>query len=48
VVDLSSPEVVLVVDVLPVGQRPVCALSLVSADCVSLKPKLVLKLLGSG
>lgn len=46
VVDLKQPEVVVMVEVLPIGRRSLCGLSIVSADCVSLKPKLVMKLVG--
>lgn len=47
VVDLKSPAWVLNVDVLPVGGRSICALCLVSADCVTIRPKLTMKQIGS-
>ncbi|BDA43021.1 hypothetical protein COCOBI_04-0290 [Coccomyxa sp. Obi] len=47
VVDLKSPDWVLNVDVLPVGGRSICALCLVSADCVTIRPKLTMKQIGS-
>lgn len=47
VVDLRKPALVLNVDLLPVGGRSICALSIVTADCVSLRPKLAMKQIGS-
>ncbi|CAL8468978.1 g8519 [Coccomyxa elongata] len=47
VVDLKSPDWVLNVDVLPIGGRSICALCLVSADCVTIRPKLTMKQIGS-
>lgn len=46
-VDLKSPDWVLNVDVLPVGGRSLCTLCLVSADCVTIRPKLTMKQIGS-
>lgn len=46
-VDLKKPEWVVNVDVMPVGGRAICALGLVNADCVTLRPKLVMKQIGS-
>ena len=47
VVDLKSPDWVLNVDVLPVGGRSLCALCLVGIDCVTIRPKLTMKQIGS-
>ena len=46
-VNLKKPEWVVNVDVMPVGGRAICALGLVNADCVTLRPKLVMKQIGS-
>ena len=47
VVDLKKPEWVVNVDVMPVGGRAICALGLVSADCITLRPKLAMMQIGS-
>lgn len=47
VVDLKKPEWVLNLDVMPVGGRAICALGLVSADCITLRPKLAMMQIGS-